>query len=133
MGAQAASASVPSKVLDKFKTIDATFAAADAKWTSALSNLSQNATPAQLSKPSLVFVPALKTFDTGLLKCGFTGKAAADAATIAKLNKELVTDLSSIKSTKTFLSEFSALTGQYVTVQAAFAKDLGLPTADVTI
>jgi hypothetical protein len=86
-----------------------------------------------VSKPSLAFVPALKTFDAGLAKVGFTGNAATQAADIEKLNGQLVTILSSIKSVGAFQSQVEALFSKYQGVQAALAKDLGVPTADVII
>jgi hypothetical protein len=137
IGVQAASASthrtVPAKQLTAWKTLDGPFAAADNKWSNALSSLSSNPTVAQISRPSLAFVPALKTFDTGLKKIGFTGGAGTEIADVVKLNSQLVTDLSSIKSVSSFESEFRALNQKYQPVQSAFAKDLGIPTADVII
>jgi hypothetical protein len=133
LSAQAASASVSSSQLSKFKTIDAVFAKADGTWTSALSNMSQSATAAQLSKPSLVFVPSIKTFDTALTKIGFTGSAGAAVKTVVALNSQLITDLSNIKSASTFESQFAALNPKYGAAQSALAKALGLQPAYVTI
>jgi len=134
VGSQVASAgSVSAKQLASFKALEGPFSKADTKWTSALSNLSSKSTVAQVSKPSLAFVPALKTFDAGLAKVGFTGNAATQAADIEKLNGQLVTILSSIKSVGAFQSQVEALFSKYQGVQAALAKDLGVPTADVII
>ncbi|MFZ1063309.1 MAG: hypothetical protein WAN30_07545 [Acidimicrobiales bacterium] len=55
---------------------------------------------AHVSTPSLAFVSALKIFDADLLKIGFTGTTATDVASVEKLNGQLVTLLSSIKSVK---------------------------------
>ena len=126
-------ATATSAQVAKFKSVDATYAKADHSWTSALESLSANASPSQLSKPSLVYVPAIKTFDSAISSIGFSGKTATDIATVVKLNGKLITDLSSIKSTKTFISEFSALDASYMTVQASLAKDLGIPAADVQV
>ncbi len=115
------------------ETIDGTFGKADRTWTTALESLSANATVAQLSKPSVAFVPAIKTFDTALSKIGFTGKTATAVATVIKLNGELISDISSIKSTKGFISEFSALSGKYLSAQNSLAHDLGIAAADVQV
>jgi|GEM_PF-1986956 hypothetical protein len=123
----------PAAQLSKFKALDGPFSQADNKWTNALSALSSSATVSQISKPSLAFVPALKTFDSGLQKAGFTGKIATEIADVEKLNGQLVTLLSSIKSVKSFQSAFSSLFGKYLPVQAALAKDFGIATADVVI
>jgi hypothetical protein len=131
LGVQAAAAS--STQLSHFETIDGTFAKADHTWTAALLNLGPNPTVAQISKPSLAFVPAIKTFDTALLKIGFSGKTASAVASAIKLNGELIADISSMKSTKTFISEFSALNSKYLGVQTSLAKDLGIATADVQV
>jgi hypothetical protein len=137
VGAQGASATshraVPAKQLAAFKALEGPFSAADNKWSNALSNLSSNATVAQVSKPSLAFVPAIKTFDTGLKKIGFTGATGTQVAAVVKLNTQLIADLSSIKSVSSFQSEFGALNQKYQPVQSALAKDLGIPTADVII
>jgi hypothetical protein len=98
-----------------------------------LESLNANATAAQVSKPSLAFVPAIKTFDTSLAKIGFTGKTASAVATIIKLNGELIGDISSIKSAKGFISEFSALDPAYFSVQTSLAKDLGIAAAEVQV
>jgi hypothetical protein len=135
VGTQAslAGASSSSAQLTKFKALEGPFSQADNKWTNALSALTGSPTVAQVSTPSLAFVPALKTFDSGLLKIGFTGKTATDVATVVKLNGQLVTLLSSIKSVKAFQSSFSVLYAKYGAVQAALAKDFGIPTAEVII
>ena len=88
---------------------------------------------AQVSKPSLAFVPALKTFDTGLQKCGFTGAGAKDVKTIVTLNTALTGILSHIQSVKSFESQFSALLPKYLAAQDSLAKYLGIPAGDVTI
>lgn len=136
LGAQASSASAkasPAKQFALFKALDGPFSQADNKWTNALSGLSSSATAAQLSTPSLAFIPALKTFDSGLQKIGFTGDTATQVGKVEKLNAQLVTILSSIKSVKSFQSQFGALFSKYNPVQAALAKDFGVATADVVI
>ena len=70
-----------------------------------------------MSKPSLAFVPALKTFDTGLQKCGFTGAGAKHVKTIVTLNTALTGILSHIQSVKSFESQFSALLPKYLAAQ----------------
>lgn len=133
VGAQAASASVPAAQLSRFKAIEGPFGAADSKWTNALSSLNQNSPVAKLSKPSLAFVPAIKTFDSALAKIGFSGAGASDVATIVKLNNQLVGILSNIHSVKSFESQFGPLGQKYFTVQQSFAKYLGIPTGEVII
>ncbi|MGC1419859.1 MAG: hypothetical protein WA786_07060 [Acidimicrobiales bacterium] len=134
VGSQVASAgSVSSKQLASFKALDGPFSKADNKWTNALSSLSSKSSVAQVSKPSLAFVPALKTFDAGLTKIGFTGNAATQAADVVKLNSQLVTILSSIKSVSSLQSQLGALFSKYQGVQDALAKDLGVPAGDVVI
>jgi hypothetical protein len=133
VGAQTASAAVPAAQLARFKAVEGPFSAADSKWATALSNLSGNATVAQVSKPSLAFIPALKAFDTGLKRVGFKGAGATDVATIVKLNGQLIGILSSVRSVKSFESQFSALDPKYFAVQQSFAKYLGIPTGDVII
>lgn len=134
VGSQAAPAgAVSAKQLSSFKTLDGPFSKADNKWTNALSSLSSKSTVAQVSKPSLAFVPALKTFDTGLAKIGFTGNAASEAADVVKLNGQLVTILSSIKSVSSLQTQLAALFSKYQSVQDALAKDLGVPAGDVVI
>jgi hypothetical protein len=100
--------------LSRFETIDGAFASADRTWTAALLSLSTNATVAQISKPSLAFVPAIKTFDTALSKIAFSGRTATAIASVIKLNSQLVTAINSMKSTKSFISEFSALNAKYL-------------------
>jgi hypothetical protein len=129
LGVQAAAAS--STQLSHFETIDGTFAKADHTWTAVLLNLGPNPTVTQISKPSLAFVPAIKTFDSALLKIGFSGKTASAVAAAIKLNGELIVDIASIKSAKAFISEFSALNSKYLGVQTSLPRDLGLASADV--
>lgn len=133
VGAQAASAKVPSQQMSRFKALEAAFSAADSKWTSALEALGTKATVAQVSKPCLAFIPALKAFDTGLLKVGFAGKTAADAAAIVSSNKALIVLMSSIHSVKSFETGFSAIFAKDLSLQDAFAKDLGIPAGEVYI
>jgi hypothetical protein len=134
VGSQTAWAGVsPAKQLSLFKTLDGPFSKADNKWTNALSSLSSSSTVAQVSKPSLAFVPAIKTFDAGLGKIGFTGKTATEVADVVKLNSKLVTMLSSIKSVSSLQSQLEPLLSQYNPVQDALAKDLGVPAGDVVI
>jgi hypothetical protein len=85
----------------------------------------------EVSKPCLAFIPALKAFDTGLLKVGFTGKTAADAAAIVGNNKQLIVLMSSIHSLKAFETGFSALDTKDLPLVGAFAKDLGIPEGDL--
>jgi hypothetical protein len=131
LGVQAASAT--STQLSHFETIDGAFARADHTWTTALENLSANATVTQVSKPSVAFVPAIKTFDTALAKIGFSGKTGTVVATVIKLNGQLIAEIESIKSTKSFIAQFSALTQQYLSAQTSLAKDLGIAAADVQV
>jgi hypothetical protein len=127
-----ASAAVPAAQMKSFKALEGPFSAADSKFTAALSVMS-NPTVAQVKKPSSAFVPALKTFDAGLLKIGFTGKAATDVKTVVSLNTALIGVLSHIKSVASFETGFGALQGRYVLAQQALAKDLGVPSGDVII
>ena len=131
VGAQTASAS--STQVSRFKTIDAPYAKADATWTTALERLTAKSTVADLSKPSLAFVPTMKTFDTALGKIGFSGKTGTDVATVIKLNGELIADIDSIKSVTGFVAEFSALSPKYFAVQTSLAKDLGIAAAYVQV
>jgi hypothetical protein len=133
IGAQAASAKVPPQQMAKFKTVEAAFSGPDTKWSNALQALSTKSTVSQLSKPCLAFIPALKSFDTGLLKVGFTGKTAADAAAIVTSDKRLIVLMGSIHSVKSFETGFSALFAKDLSLQQAFAKDLGIPAGDVLI
>ena len=136
VGSQASSAGAhvsPAKQLSLFETLDGPFGQADNKWTDALSALSTNATVAQVSKPSHAFVPAIKTFDAGLQKIGFTGKTKSDVASVIKLNSKLVTILSSIKSVSALEAQLGTLISKYSPVQDALAKDFGIPPGDVVI
>jgi hypothetical protein len=133
LGVQTASAAVPAKQMDRFKAIEGPFSRADSKWTAALSQLSPSASVAQVSKPSLAFVPALKTFDAGLQKCGFTGAGASDVSTIVGLNTTLIGILKDIHSVKSFESQFTAMLPKYLAAQNSLARFLGIPAADVII
>ena len=133
IGAQAASAKVPPQQMSRFHAIEGPYSAADGKWTAGLEALSPKSTVAQVTKLDLAFIPALKTFDAGLLKVGFTGKAAADAAAIAKLNNQLIGVLSPVHSLKSFETGFSALLPKFQVLQDSLAKDLGIPAGDVYI
>ena len=133
VGAQAASAKVPPTQMTRFKAVEAAFSGPDTKWTSALEALSPKSPVAQLQKPCLAFIPALKSFDTGLLKVGFTGKTAIDAKAIVVSNKQLIVLMSSIHSVKSFETGFSAIFAKDLSLQQAFAKDIGIPTGDVYI
>jgi hypothetical protein len=128
-----AGAGVPSGVSAKFTGLDKTFAAADHKWTDAIEALHSSSPASAASKPSVAFIPAIKTFDSGLVKVGFTGGAATTAASIVALNNQLIGVLGSIKSLPAFESQFGKLFPKYLPLQAALAKDLGIPAADVTI
>ncbi len=133
LGAQAASAKVPPSEMSRFHAVEAAFTGPQGKWSDALEALSPKATVAQVSKPCLAFIPALKAFDTGLLKVGFTGKTAADASAIVKSNIQLIALMSSIHSVKAFETGFSALFAKDFSLQDAFAKDLGIPAGEVYI
>jgi hypothetical protein len=135
VGAQGASAGglSPAKQLAAFKKLDGAYSEADNKWTDALSALSSSSTVAQVSKPSLAFVPAIKTFDAGLKKVSFTGKVATEIAAVIKTNEQLQSDLSSIKSVSSLQSELSALLPKDEPLQQALAKDFGVPAADIVI
>jgi hypothetical protein len=133
VGAQAASAKVPPQQMSRFHALEVAFEGPLTKWSDALESLGTKATVAQVSKPCLAFIPALKTFDTGLSKVGFTGKTAADATAIANSNKQLITLMGSIRSVKSFEAGFSALFAKDLSLQDAFAKDLGIPAGDVYI
>jgi hypothetical protein len=123
----------PAKQLALFKVLDGPFSKADNKWTDTLSSLTSKATVAQVSKPSLAFVPALKAFDSGLQRIGFTGNTAVEAADVVKLNGKLITILRSIKSLGSFQAQVSALFSKYGPVQNALAKDFGIAAGDVVI
>jgi hypothetical protein len=73
------------------------------------------------------------TFDSGLQKIGFNVKTETEVTDVVKLNKQLVTLLSSIKSVGTFQQQVSALFSKYSAVQDALAKDLGVPSGVVVI
>jgi len=133
LGMQAASASVTSKQLAKWKSADGTFSKADGTWSAALSTMSNNTPVAKLSKACLAFVPAVKTFDTAVQKIGFTGKTGTDIASLIKLNDKLVPILSHITSVKSFETQFSGLDPQFFALQAALSKDLGIPEAEVQV
>jgi hypothetical protein len=133
IGAQAASAKIPPSQMSRFHAVEAAFSGPQTKWTDALEALGAKATVAQVSKPCLAFIPALKAFDTGLLKVGLTGKTAADAAAIVNSNKQLIVLMSSIHSVKSFETGFSALFAKDLSLQQAFAKDIGIPAGDVYI
>lgn len=62
---------------------------------------------------------------------GFTGQTAAEAAAIVSSNKQLITLLSSIHSVKSFETGFSAVFAKDLSLQQAFAKDLGIPAGEV--
>ena len=131
VGAQAASAKIPPSQMSRFHAVEAAFSGPQTKWTDALEALGAKATVAQVSKPCLAFIPALKAFDTGLLKVGFTGKTAADAAAIVSSNEKLIVLMSSIHSLKAFETGFSALDTKDLPLVGAFAKDLGIPEGDL--
>lgn len=135
VGSQGASASglSPAKQLSAFKKLDGVYSEADNKWTDALSSLSASSTVAQVSKPSLAFVPAIKAFDAGLKKVAFTGKVATEIAAVIKSNEQLQSDLSSIKSVKGLQEELSALLPKDEPLQQALAKDFGVPAAVVVV
>jgi hypothetical protein len=117
----------------RWKAVEAAFSGPDGKWSRSLQSLSPNSPVAKIQKPCLAFVPALKAFDTGLLKVGFTGKTATDAAAIVSSNQQLIVLMSSIHSTRSFETGFSAIFAKDLGLQQAFAKDLGLPAGDVYI
>jgi hypothetical protein len=129
----AGATSSTAKQLALFKKLDGPYSEADNKWTNALSSLTSKSTVAQVSKPSLAYVPAIKTFDAGLQKAGFTGKIATEVADVVKLNSQLITDLTSIKSVASFQAELEPLFSKYSPVQDALAKDFGIPAGDVVI
>jgi hypothetical protein len=88
---------------------------------------------AQVTKPCLAFAPALKAFDTGLLKVGFTGKTATDAAAIVRTNKQLIVVMTSVRSAKSFEASASPLFAEIFALQKAFAGDLGISPGDLYI
>jgi hypothetical protein len=129
----AGASSSSAKQLSLFKKLDGPYSEADNKWTNALSSLSSNATVAQVSKPSLAFVPAIKTFDSGLQKAGFTGAIATEVADDVKLNGQLIKDLTSIKSVSSLQAELEPLFAKYSPIQDALAKDFGIPAGDIVV
>ena len=131
LGVQAASASVPSKQRAEWISVDGTFGKANYTWTSALSTMSNKTPVSKLSKACLAFVPAVNTFDTALKKIGFTGKTGTDIESLVKVNNKLVPILSHITSIKSFEAQFSALESQYMGLQAALSKDLGIQEAEI--
>ncbi len=133
LGVQPASASVPSKQRAEWISVDGTFARADHTWSSFLSTLSNKTSVSKLSEACLAFVPAVNTFDTALKKIGFTGKTGTDIASLIKVNNKLVPILSHITSIKSFESQFSALVSQYMGLQAALSKDLGIEEAEIQV
>ena len=133
LGMQAASASVTSKQLSEWKSVNGTIGKADFTWTSALSSMSNNTPVSKLSKACLAFVPAINTFDASLKKIGFTGKTGTDIASLIKVNIKFVAELSHITSIKSFESQFLALDPQYMVLQAALSKDLKVEEAEVYV
>jgi len=133
LGVQAASASVTSKQHAEWKSADGTFEKANFTWSSALTTMSNNTPVPKLSRACRAFVPAVNTFDTALKKIGFTGKTGTDIASLIKVNNKLVPILSHITSIKSFESQFSALEPQYMALQAALSKDLGIEEAEIYI
>jgi hypothetical protein len=135
LGAQAASASAmaTSKQVSAWKKVDGTFSGKDFTWTSAVGGMSLSTPVSKLSKACLAFVPAVKDFDTAIEKIGFTGKTATEVASLVKLNNKLVPVLSHITSVKSFESQFEKLFPQYLPIQAALSKDLGIPEADIQV
>jgi hypothetical protein len=121
------------KQLSAFKKLDGVYSDADNKWTNALSSLTASSTVAQVSKPSLAFVPAIKAFDAGLKKVAFTGKVATEIAAVIKTNEQLQSDLSSIKSVKGLQVELRALLPKDEPLQQALAKDFGVPAGDIVV
>jgi hypothetical protein len=135
VGSQAALAGglSPAKQLSAFKKLDGVYGEADGKWTDALSSLSASSSVSQVSKPSLAFVPAIKAFDAGLKKVGFTGKVAIEINQVIKVNEQLQADLSSIKSVSGLQAELSALLPKDEPLQQALAKDFGVAAADIVV
>jgi hypothetical protein len=133
LGVQAASASVPAKQLAEWKSVDGTYGKADSTWTSALESMSASTPVSKLSKACLAFVPAVNKFDAAIKKIGFTGKTGTDIASLIKVNGKDVQILSHITSIKSFESQFSALESQYMGLQAALSKDLGIEEAEIYI
>jgi hypothetical protein len=133
LGVQAASAAVPSKQRAEWISVDGTFGKADFKWTSALSTMSSKTPVSKLSNACKTLVPAINTFDASLKKIGFTGKTGTDIASLIKVNTKFVSELSHITSIKSFQSQFLALDPQYMALQAALSKDLGIEEAEIYV
>ena len=133
LGVQAASASVTSKQLSEWKSVDGTFAKADFTWTSALESMTKSTPVSKLSKACLAFVPAINKFDAAIKKIGFTGKTGTDIASLIKVNGKDVQILSHITSIASFQSKFLALEPQYMNLQAALSKDLGIEEAEIQV
>jgi hypothetical protein len=133
VGIQAASASVTSKQHAEWKSVDGTFEKANFTWSSFLTTMSPKTSVPKLSKVCLAFVPAVNTFDTALKKIDFTGKTGTDIASLIKVNNKLVPILSHITSIKSFISQFGALEPQYMTLQTALSKDLGIEEGEIYI
>ena len=133
LGVQAASASVTSKQLAEWKSADGTFGKADFTWTSALTTMTASTPVSKLSKVCLAFVPAVNTFDTAIKKIGFAGKTGTDIANLIKLNDKFVLELSHITSVKSFQSQFAVSDPQYMALQAALSKDLGIEEAEIQV
>jgi hypothetical protein len=93
-------------------------------------------------RPCLALVPAVEAFDRGLEALGSTGRSETDALVVLALDVKLLAVLENISIAR-FRSEFdvpglvtpwpSSLASQYLRLQAALAKDLGLPESQVTI
>ncbi len=133
LGVQAASASVTSKQLSEWKSIDGTFAKADTTWSAFLTSMTGKTPASKLSKACLAFVPAVNKFDTAIKGIGFTGKTSTDIASLIKVNEKLVPILSHVTSIQSFGSKFSALEPQYMALQAALSKDLGIEEAEIQV
>jgi hypothetical protein len=133
VSAQGADAKVTSAQLKKWEAIDTPFGKADFVWSTAIQKLSPNSTVAEVQKPCLAFVPAIKTFNKGLSKLGFTGTPGSDVAKLIKLNLAEIAVFTNIHSVKSFESDFGALDGQFMSLQAALSKDLGIPEADISL
>jgi hypothetical protein len=79
------------------------------------------------------FVPAVNKFDAAIKKIGFTGKTGTDIASLIKVNGKDVQILSHITSIASFQSKFLALEPQYMNLQAALSKDLGIEEAEIQV
>jgi hypothetical protein len=131
-GASAASAAQSSKVLGQWKKAEVAFSPADTAWSKVIDS-SKAPTLANLQKANKTYASAVGTFDTALGKIHFTGKTKSDIASLIKLEKQTITVLDNTKSLKSFVSEFSPLFPKYTALQEALGKDLGIPTAEITI